>query len=240
MKWKVAVAGMMMAIMTSMASVDAVNAPVQLKADSIEYDSKQGVLVADGNVIITQDGAELTGASAIYNMKTKAGTVTGDVVMVQEGARLNASQVEIADGNVFTATGNVDLTKDGNRLTALRLVYHTEQEQAVADGGATLWTADGTLAAPRIEAMMQSDEAIATGGVVIDSPARNMTATSDTAYYYGSRSGQGKIILRGNARATQEGNLLTGNELTLLLDDNELQSSGQSHLVIENTESINS
>lgn len=240
MKWKVVTAGMMMALMTSMTSVDAVNAPVELNADSIEYDSRQGVLVASGNVVITQDGAKLTGANAVYNMKSKAGTVTGGVVMVQDDARLTASKVEIADGNIFTATGNVDLTKDDSRMTGPRLVYYTEGEQAVADGGATLSMPDGTLTAPRIEASMQSDEAVATGGVTINSPTRNMTATSDAAYYYGSQSGQGKVILKGNAHATQDGNVLTGNELTLLLDDNELQSSGQSHLVIENTGSSNS
>lgn len=238
MKWKVVAAGMAMVLMTAMASVDAVNAPVELKADSIEYDSKQGVMKASGNVLITQDGAELTGANAVYNMKTKAGKVIGNVVMTKEGARLNANQVDIAEGNVFTATGNVDLTKDDKRLTGPRVIYYSEKEQAVADGGAKLWTADGTLNAPRIEAAMQKEEAVATGGVVIDSAERNMTATSDTAYYYGSsQSGQGKIILRGNAQATQDGNVLTGNELTILLDDNEVQSSGQSHLVIENTSS---
>lgn len=240
MKWKVSVVSVMIAMASSMSIVGAVDAPIQMNANSIEYDSKNGVLTASDHVVITQDGAVLTGQRAVYNTKSKQGVVTGGVEMEQAGTHLTASQVDIEDAGVFTATGSVDLTKDGNRLTSPRLVYSAKTEKALADGGATLSTADGTLTAPRIEAFMQTKEAIATGGVVIDSPARNMTATSDTAYYYGSQSGQGKIILKGNATATQDGNVLTGNELTLLLDDSELHSSGQSHLVIENTNGINS
>lgn len=240
MRWKIAAVGMAVALSASMPIVGAIDAPVKMNANSIEYDSKKGVLNANGNVVIVQDGATLTGQKAVYNMKKKQGIVTGGVEMDRDGAHLTASQVEIVDNNVFTATGNVDLTKDGSRLTGPRLVYHTQNENAVADGGATLTTEDGTLTAPRIEAFVQKDEAVATGGVQIDSPQRNMTATSDTAHYYGEKTGQSKIILKGNAHAVQDGNEITGNELTVLLDDSELQSRGDSHLVIENTGSVNS
>ena len=240
MKWKAAGIGMMLAIMASVSVVGAVDAPVEMKADSIEYDLKKGVLNAKGNVVIMQDGAQVTGATAVYNLKKKEGRVSGGVVMNQEGATLTADQVEIENESVLTATGNVDLVKENSRLTGPRLVYYTDKEYAVADGNARLETADGILTAPKIEASMPKEEAVATGGVQIDSPQHDLTATSDEAFYYGEKTGQSKVILKGNAHAVQEGNLLTGNELTILLDDNELQSRGNSHLVIEDTSGANS
>lgn len=235
MKWKAAGIGMMLTLMAAMPIVGAVDAPVDMKADSIEYDSKKGVLRANGHVVIVQGTAKVQGAHAVYNMKKKEGTVSGGVVMHQEGATLKANQVNIANETVFTATGNVDLTKENNRLTGPRLVYYTDKEFAVADGNARLVTADGTLTAPRIEASMPKEEAVATGGVQINSQTHNLTATSDTAYYYGEKTGQNKLVLKGNAHAVQDGNQLKGSELTILLDDNELQSRGGSHLVIKDT-----
>lgn len=235
MKWKAVGVGMIFALMAAMPIVGAVNAPVDMKADSIEYDSKKGVLKATGNVVIVQDGARLKGAKAVYNMNKKEGLVSGGVVMHQNGARLKADQVDIKNENVLTATGNVDLTKEGNRLRGPRLTYYVDKEYAVADGNARLDTADGTLRAPTIEASLPKDEAVAKGGVDIDSPKHNMTATSDTAYYYGPKTGQNKVVLKGYAHVIRDGNHMHGNELTILLDDNELQSRGGSYLVIEDT-----
>lgn len=240
MKWKAAGIGMIVALMAAMPIVGAVNAPVDMKADSIEYDSKQGVLKAIGNVVIVQDGARLKGAKAVYNMKKKEGLVSGGVVMTQNGARLKANQIDVNSNNVMTASGNVDLTKEGNRLRGPRLVYYTDKEYAVANGNARLDTADGTLTAPTIEASMPKDEAVAKGGVQINSPKNNMTATSSEAYYYGPKTGENKIVLKGNAHVIRDGNHMKGKELTILLDGEELQSRGGSHLVIENTNAASS
>ena len=87
---------------------------------------------------------------------------------------------------------------------------------------------------------MPKEEAVATGGVQINSQTHNLTATSDKAFYYGEKTGQNKIVLKGNAHAVQNGNQLQGNELTILLDGNELQSRGGSHLVIKDTNDANS
>ena len=69
MKWKATGIGMMLTLMAAMPIVGAVDAPVDMKADSIEYDSKKGVLRANGNVVIVQDTAHVKGAHAVYNMK---------------------------------------------------------------------------------------------------------------------------------------------------------------------------
>ena len=69
MKWKAAGIGMMLTLMAAMPIVCAVDAPVDMKADSIEYDSKKGVLRANGHVVIVQGTAKVQGAHALYNMK---------------------------------------------------------------------------------------------------------------------------------------------------------------------------
>ena len=66
----------------------------------------------------------------------------------------------------------------------------------------------------------------------IVSDARKLDAVSDHAVYYGSKEQQGKTILTGNARAVQDGNVLTGNTLTLYMDNKVIDVQGRSKLVI--------
>ncbi len=47
------------------------NKPIELAADSIEYDSVNGLMTAQGNVRMVQDNSVITGAHAEYNTNTK-------------------------------------------------------------------------------------------------------------------------------------------------------------------------
>lgn len=207
------------------------NKPVELSADTIEYDSVKGVMVAQGNVRMTQDGAVMTGAAAEYNSKSKEAYIYGGVRVVKEDAILVANEVRSYDNTHIVAQGQPVLTKGDNVLVGPKIDYYTDKEYAIVPGGAKLTTTDGVITANQIEAFMKEERAVAEGNVHIVSDTRKLDAVSDHAVYYGKK-GDGKAILTGNARAVQDGNVLTGNVLTIYMDEKAMDSQGRSKLVV--------
>ncbi|EIW15996.1 MULTISPECIES: LptA/OstA family protein [Pelosinus] len=213
-------------------SYAASNKPVELAADTIEYDSVKGVMTAQGNVRMVQENAVMTGTNAEYNSKTKEAYVYGGVKVVQEDATLLAEEVRSYDNNHIIAIGNPILTKGSSRLDGPQIDYYSDKQYAIVNGWARLQTEDSILTANQIESFFSEDRAVAQGNVHIVSDVRKLDAVSDHAIYYGSKEQQGKTILTGNARAVQEGNVLTGNTLTLFMDNKVIDVQGRSKLVI--------
>ncbi|SDF72439.1 LptA/OstA family protein [Sporolituus thermophilus] len=211
----------------------AAGSPVELAAETIEYDTAQGIAIAEGGVRITRGNAVMTGAKAEYNTKTQEALVTGNVKVVQDDATITADQVQAYQNNHLVATGGVVLVKADSRLTGPRLDYYTDREYAIVTGGARLTTKDAVMTADKVEAFIAEDRAVGSGNVHIVSEARKLDATSDQATYYGAKTGQGRVVLTGNARAVQDGNVLTGNTLTVYLDDKAMDAQGRTRLVIK-------
>lgn len=207
------------------------NKPVELSADTIEYDSVKGVMVAQGNVRMTQDNAVMTGAAAEYNTKTKEAYVYGGVQVVKEDAVLVASEVRSYDNIHIVAQGSPVLTKGKNRLVGPQIDYYTDKEYALVPSNGRLTTEDGVLTADKIESFMKEERAVAEGNVHIVSETRKLDAVSDHAVYYGKK-GDGRAVLTGHARAIQDGNVLTGNVLTIYMDEKAMDSQGRSKLVV--------
>lgn len=211
----------------------AAGSPVELAAEAIEYDTAQGVAIATGGVRITRDNVVMTGDKAEYNTKTQEALVTGNVKVVQGDATLTADQVQAYQNNHIVATGGVVLVKADSQLTGPRLDYYTDREYAIVGGGARLTTQDAVMTADKIEAFIAEDRAVGTGNVHIVSDTRKLDATADQATYYSAKTGQGRVVLTGNARAVQDGNVLTGNTLTVYLDDKAMDAQGRTRLVIK-------
>jgi lipopolysaccharide export system protein LptA len=208
------------------------NKPVELSADTIEYDAKKGIMVAQGNVRIVQENTIMTGTNAEYNNNTKEAHVYGGVHVVREDATLSAAEVNSYDNNHIVAIGDPMLTKGDSKLTGPKIDYYSDKQYAVVTGWANLRTSDSTMTANQIESFFNENRAVAQGNVHIVSEVRNMDATSDQAVYYGGGEQQGKTVLTGNARAVQDGNVLTGNSLTLYMDNKVIDVQGRSKLVI--------
>lgn len=206
---------------------------IELTADTIEYDSVQGVMIAKGGVQLTQNGAVMTGSSASYNTKTKEAYVTGGVRVVREGTVLTAAEVRSYNDNHVIASGDVLMIKDGSRLSGPSIDYYIDRNYALIDGGASLTTDDGSMTANKLEAFLTDDRIVGTGSVHIVSTKNSVDATSDQATYYDSKTGNGKAVLTGNARAVQNGNVLTGNTLTIYMGDKAMQADGRPKLVIQ-------
>ena len=54
----------------SLSTVAAPQPAISVTADQLQYDGKTQVATAKGNVIIVRDNATMTGATAMYNLKT--------------------------------------------------------------------------------------------------------------------------------------------------------------------------
>ncbi len=208
--------------------------PVELVADTIDYDAKQGIINAIGTVRITQGEAVITGAKAEYNTKSQEGRITGGVTAVNQDATLTAAEVQTYKNNTYlVALGDAVLTKGENRVTGPKVEYYSDTQYALVPQDGRVEMPDGTMTADKIEAFLKENSATGTGSVHLVSPTRKLDATSDTATYYGEPKGQSKVILHGNARAIQDGNVLTGETLTLRLDEKTIDSKGgRSKLVI--------
>ena len=211
--------------------------PVELVADTIDYDAKQGILVANGKVRITQGQMIVTGDKAEYNTESQEGRITGGVKAVNQDSTLTAAEVQTYKNNTYLiAIGDAILTKGENRLTGPKVEYFADTQYALVPKDGKIEMPDGTMTADKIEAFLQESSATGTGSVHIVSPTRNLDATSNTATYYGEPKGQSKVILNGNARAVQDGNVLIGETLTLRLDEKAMDSQGgRSKLVITPT-----
>ena len=205
--------------------------PVELSADTIDYDSNKGIMIASGNVSIVQENAVMTGNQAEYNNKTREAYVTGNVRIVKEDTTLLAQEVRSYENTHMVATGNPVLTKADSTLVGPKIDYYSDKQYAIVTGGAKATMTDSVMTASQIESFFREDRAVAQGDVHITSSERQLDATADQAVYYG-KAERGKTVLTGNARAVQEGNTLTGNSMTLYLDDKKIGVQGRSKLII--------
>lgn len=208
--------------------------PFELAADVIEYDSSSGMMTGTGAVKLTQGNAVLTGSNVQYNTKTKEAYITGGIRLEQDGAVMTAFELRSYDNNQFIASGDVELVKADSTLTGPQLDYYSDKAYAVVNQNARLTMTDGVMTADKIEAYLNDNQVTGIGHVHLVSPTRQLDATSDQAVYYGVKKGEpGHVILSGNARAVQEGNVLTGNKLTIYLEDKAVNAQGRTQLVIQ-------
>ncbi|MEG6585065.1 LptA/OstA family protein [Dendrosporobacter sp. 1207_IL3150] len=207
--------------------------PVELAADVIEYDSTTGIMTGQGTIKLTQGNAVVTGSNVNYNTKTQEAVITGGVKLVQDNAVMTAEELRSYDNNHIIASGDVELVKGDNTLTGPQIDYYADKSYAVINNNARLKMPDGIMTANKIEAYMSDNQIVGTGNVHIVSQTRQLDATADQASYYGAKGEQGRVVLTGNAKAVQEGNVLQGNKLTIYLDDNAVNAQGRTKLVIQ-------
>jgi len=209
---------------------------IELIGDVIEYDSVRGIMTAQGNVQLTQDGAVMTGANAQYNTKSKEALITGGVHYSNEDISLTAGQVRSFQDNHLIAEGDAVLTKGQNTLHGPQIDYYSDRQYALVNSGARLDMPDGSMTAAQLEAFIAEDRAVGTGNVHIVSGVRNLDATAQQAVFYGIKGTQdapGKIVLTGSPRVVQDGNVLTGNTMTIYLDEKAMDAQGRSKLIVK-------
>ena len=186
-----------------------------VKADELKYDLQSGKGLGKGNVIILQEDGKATANYANFDSKAKTGVLVGKVVVTKGDTQINCETFTMHSEDYVTAAGTATVTKEGKKLEAEQIDYHKSTEYMETVGNwARLTDVDGsTLSAGKIDYDAKSGVANASGGITIDSEARKLTATADKAIYETRANGYVELI--GNAKATQDGNSVTGDRLRL-------------------------
>ncbi len=206
---------------------------VEVSADIINYDSVQGVVDAQGNVVMKQNGATVTGPAVHYNTKTLEGLISGGVRAVKDDATLTADNVRSYQNTRLVATGDPLLVKGDSTLRGPLIDYDSAKQYAIVPSAAVLNTADGTLTTDKLEVFFADQRAVGDGNVHLVSPPRQLDATSNHIVYYGMQTaGKGKAVLTGNARAVQQGNVIVGDTITINMDSQSADAQGRTKLVI--------
>lgn len=187
-----------------------------VSADEMDYNLKTGEGTATGNVVITQDNATTTCNSAKFNSKNHSGVLSGNVVAKRGDEQIVCGQFIAHNESDVSAIGSAVVTKAGRSLSADRIDYSKSRQFAETTGGwAKLRDSDGSVMnAAKIDFNMAQGVANAYGGVTINSTARNLTASADSAVYLTDKV-NGYVELIGNATATQDGNTVKGKKLRL-------------------------
>ena len=189
----------------------------ELYGDSVEYNSKSGLMTADGNVKMVRGNAVATGEHAEYNTKNDSGLVSGNVVADQEDRHLTCDVFRALSKTEFVATGNVHAVKGDRSVDGSVVEYNSETGYGRLPEGGTVGAQGGTLTADYIEGWEKEQHVKARGNVLINHPARNFRGGGDEGEYFGLEDG--KTILQGNAWAIQDNNTLRSPHMVIYLNE---------------------
>lgn len=192
------------------------SAKYSVDAPEIEYDMESGDGTTTGKTTIKHDGGTAVGQKgSTFNSKSRTGHLYGGVTADKGDEHLTSQELFMYTDKYVSAVGNAVVIKGNRRLEAPRVDYHDDTKFAETLGGtARLSETDGSwLKAGKITYDMKTGLANATGGVSLESKARNLTGTGDTAVYNTNETGYIELI--GNAMAVQDGNTVTGDKLRI-------------------------
>ena len=192
------------------------DAKYSVDAVEIEYDMKSGDGTTTGKTTIKHDGGvAVAQGGSTFNSKSRTGRLYGGVVADKEDNHLKSDELIMYTDKFVSAVGNAILTKGDKTLRAHRVDYHDDKQFAETLGGfAHLSSVDGSwLSAGKIVYDMKSGVADATGGVTMENKPQKMTGSGDRAIYNSKETGYIELI--GNAKATQDGNTVTGDKLRI-------------------------
>ena len=209
-------------------------APVEITADEMDYNWKDGNMNAVGNVVAIQKGDRLQGDRLEYNTNTQSGSVIGNVVATRsDGGRMVTSRLDLTNGTTYTGSGGVNYTSPTNSLQAPWMQYNSATGYVRTEGRTTISRPDGILKADQVEAWEKSEQAIGRGNVDFSSTTYDSVGKADRIDYSKAGKTQGTIVLTGNAQLVQRGeNMLTGPKITMDLDTGYAQAEGRPTLVI--------
>jgi LPS-assembly protein len=106
--------------------VHAQESPVDFEADTVTVDEDKNVLIAKGNVRLTQAGDLLTADKIIYNRATDDARAIGNVIyLTSDGFEHRAGEMELSKNFTHAiATPMISFFSDGSRVDASRGELH--------------------------------------------------------------------------------------------------------------------
>lgn len=210
-----------------------------ITADVLTYNGQTKVATAKGNVVIhANEGATMTGASGEYHFEDRTAILTGGVHYEKGASTLDADTIHVESDKTLVGSGSVSIFDGDNNRTIKgdTVTYNPDTGYSKVDGNGQISSPDGSLSAPVIEGNVKEIRLVASGGVTFESETQHLTGSGDQAVYTKSpNADDGKIVLTGNAQATQNGNSFYGPELIFTMENNSVKTNGRSTLVITNT-----
>jgi len=206
-----------LATITAAGTLYAADEPINMDADTVEYDMETGLVNAKGDVLMVQGALKVSGQEAQYNSKTQEGMVEGNVIAVQseKNMRVTAHKVTSDAQQHMVATGDVHGTMEDKTFSGPIVEYFQPQDYVLIKQGGTITSKDGVFTADEMEGYLKEEHLIGRGNAHVVSQPNDMEAGGDVLNYYGLE--QGKAVLTGNAWAVQYNNTLKSNQLTILL-----------------------
>lgn len=206
-----------LATITAAGTLYAADEPINMDADTVEYDMETGLVTAKGDVLMVQGALKVSGQEAQYNSKTQEGMVEGNVIAVQseKNMRVTAHKVVSDVQQHMTATGDVYGTMEDKTFSGPIVEYFQPQDYVLIKQGGTITSKDGVFTADEMEGYLTEEHLIGRGNAHVVSQPNDMEAGGDVLNYYGLD--QGKAVLTGNAWAVQYNNTLKSNQLTIVL-----------------------
>lgn len=207
-----------------------------ITADELVYDFNQKTVIANGNVVIKDGESVITGTSGKYDFNDKTLSLTGGVVYTKGLDRLSAENVYINSDKTMICKGGaqIDFKSENILLAGDEISYNQNSGIGNINGNGYLKSSDGIIKATHIEGRMKDVKITAFGGVEIIGYSQNIHAFGEKLIYTKSKENgtDGKLILTGNAKATQNGNSFEGEELIFKEEEKIIETNGRSTMTI--------
>jgi len=114
--------------------------PVNITADSLEYDNSANRIIFNSNVVARQ----------------------GDIVFFAD--RMNVLYTEGGDLKKITATGNVKVTQGERIATGKKIIFHSQDQKIVVTGNPRVWQGDNVIQGKKITVFLKEDRSVVEGG----------------------------------------------------------------------------
>ena len=116
------------------------NKPVNINADSLEYDNSENRIIFSGNVVARQ----------------------GDIVMFAD--KMNVLYAEEGDLHKIAASGNVKVTQGERIATGKNIVFYNQSQKIVVTGNPRVWQGDNVIQGKKITVFLKEDRSVVEGG----------------------------------------------------------------------------
>lgn len=218
---------------TVLATVYATSSPLSISADELVYNANTELVEVTGNVLIKQNGNDVTAQAGTYNTKTQEAVLNGNVQISGPEISGHAAQMNLYGNEKVVGIGNAYFKKGQQELQGDRVEYNTVTGYGNITGNGMIRNEEYQLEAPYINAWTQKIYAKGHGGIKIHGFAQNIYATGEEVEYFQTpNQNDGIAYIRGNAYVEQDGNKFTGETLKVYMDKNIVETEGRSTLII--------
>jgi lipopolysaccharide export system protein LptA len=207
----------------------------RLEAPEILYDAaaRRAVLPQRGTVSTPtmEMSADRITADLTVRHFVAEGQVTGRFLDNDIWTAVSAGRIEADDRPDLQraeAAGDVVAIRPGEEVRGDHLVYDRLTRHGLLDGHAVLTRGSDHLHADRLTVDLGTDDAEATGNVLLERESQGMRASADLATY--SRREQ-TAVLSGHAQVTRGRDTLTADRITVDLARNVADAEGQPRIV---------